>query len=209
MQELSFSHFNLFQTGVYYKISNVFALFLRIEELATMKLKYYAVKSYVDKFGKPKNTTVVPDDLDFGFKRKMLMTNSMIQMLRVILILSMRSSMLLMGIEILRTSKRRTLARPEPCDVKLQYKNVRPQLCPFLYIYTDIYMGIPRISVLSPCMLRIDFCCVVSVTVGGAVCSDDGQDIELFQIFCRIRCKSDARSRRVEKLGSHNSIFDC
>ena len=33
-----------------------------------MKLKYYAVKSYVDKFGKPKNSTVVPDDLDFGFK---------------------------------------------------------------------------------------------------------------------------------------------
>ena len=49
MQELTFSHFNLFQTGVYYKISNVFALFIRIEELATMKLKYYAVKSYVDK----------------------------------------------------------------------------------------------------------------------------------------------------------------
>ena len=105
MQELTFSHFNLFQTGVYYKISNVFALFIRIEELATMKLKYYAVKSYVDKFGKPKNSTVVPDDLDFGFKGKMMMTNSMMQMLRVILILSMRSSKLLMGI-MRRTSQK-------------------------------------------------------------------------------------------------------
>ena len=39
-----------------------------MEELATIKLNYYAVKSYVDKFGKPKNSTVVPDDLDFEFE---------------------------------------------------------------------------------------------------------------------------------------------
>ena len=31
----------------------------------------------------------------------------------------------------------------------------------------------------DPCMLIIEFYCVVSVTVGGPECSDDGQDINI------------------------------
>jgi len=40
----------------------------RIEELANIKLNYFAVKSYVDKNGKPKNSTAVPNDEDFGLE---------------------------------------------------------------------------------------------------------------------------------------------
>ena len=49
-------------------------------------------------------------------------------------------------------------------------------------------------------MLITHYCRVVSVTVGGPESLDNGQDIELLQIFCRIRCKFNARSRHVEKL---------
>ena len=40
-----------------------------------------------------------------------------------------------------------------------------------------------RIFVSSPCMLRIDYCCVVSVTIGEPECSDDGQDIDISKYF--------------------------
>ena len=38
----------------------------RIEELANIKLNYTAVKTYVDKNGKPKKVDLVPEDEDFG-----------------------------------------------------------------------------------------------------------------------------------------------
>ena len=40
----------------------------RIEELANIKLNYFAVKSYVDKNGKPNKSDTVPDDEDFGLE---------------------------------------------------------------------------------------------------------------------------------------------
>ena len=70
----------------------------------------------------------------WGWRNEM-MRNSMMQMLRVILILSMTSSILMMGMEILRTSKKMKWARPESFDVKLQYKNFRLHLCPFLFFF--------------------------------------------------------------------------
>ena len=38
----------------------------RIEELANIKLNYTAVKTYVDKNGKPSKGDLVPEDEDFG-----------------------------------------------------------------------------------------------------------------------------------------------
>ena len=38
----------------------------RIEELANIKLNYTAVKTYVDKNGKPNKGDLVPEDEDFG-----------------------------------------------------------------------------------------------------------------------------------------------
>ena len=55
----------------------------------------------------------------------------------------------------------------------------QPQLKPRM-----TYMEIPRISgysirksMVSPCMLIIEFYCVVSVTVGGPECSDEAQQL--------------------------------
>ena len=65
-----------------------------------------------------------------------------------------------------------------------------------LFLRGEEWFSYIRRSVLFPCMLIIDYCRVVSVTVGGPECSDNGQDIDNLQKFCRIRCKSDAHSRR-------------
>ena len=53
-----------------------------------------------------------------------------------------------------------------------------------------------RRSVVSPCMLTQYTRGVVSVTVEQPECLHDGEDIDNWQIFCRIRCKSGAHSRR-------------
>ena len=42
----------------------------KIEEQANIKLNHFAVKSYLDKHGKPMKSTANPDDKDFGLEEE-------------------------------------------------------------------------------------------------------------------------------------------